>query len=102
MSFEGNLINFAKKVKAGIEDAGEDALKLANWLAANQTEISGLASLAGANGTKVANTATNVLSAVSTAVQAAGDAATTNGLTVTLDAAVIADVKDVIGIIEKV
>jgi hypothetical protein len=102
MSIESNLVAFAEKVKGGIEIAGSDAVKLATWLANNQTEISGLAGLAGANGTKVASTASSVLTAVAKAVADAGDSASSNGLTVNLDAAVIADVKAVISILKQI
>ena len=101
-SFESNVVNFAKKVKAGLETAGEDALKVASFLSTNATEISGLASLAGPTGTSVATVATSVLGQVVTAVQDAGDAASTNGLTVSFDAQVIADIKAVIAALEKI
>jgi hypothetical protein len=102
MSLESNVIAFAKKIKAGIEDAGEDALKLAGFLASNSVEIQGLASLAGPVGAKIASVGTSVLGKVIQAVQDAGDAASANGLTVSLDQSVIADVKAVIAAIEKV
>jgi hypothetical protein len=102
MSFKTNLVNFAEKIKSGIEDAAGDAVKLASFLSTNATEINGLASLAGASGSKVTATATNTLNTVVTAVQAAGDAASANGLSVSFDAAAIADVKAVIAALEKI
>jgi hypothetical protein len=101
-SLESNIVNFAKKVKGGLEAAGEDALKVATFLSTNSTEITGLASLAGPTGTAVAGVSTAVLGQVINAVKAAGDAGSANGLSVTLDASVIADVKAVITAIEKI
>lgn len=96
MSLESSLIAAAKKVKAGIEEAGEDALKLAGFLQANQAEITGLAALAGSKTSNVVATGQTVLSAVITAVKGASDAASANGLSVNLDASVIAAVKAII------
>lgn len=101
-TFETNLLNFAKKVKAGIEEAGDDALKLASFLSTNSAEVTGLASLAGPAGASVSATATTVLGLVTTAVKSAGDAASQNGLSVSFDAETIAAVKAVIAAIEKI
>jgi hypothetical protein len=95
-SIESGIIAAAKKIKAGFEAAGEDALKLAGFLQTNQAEIMGLATLAGSKTSNVVATGQTVLGAVITAVKSAGDAANTNGLSVTLDATVIAAVKAVI------
>jgi hypothetical protein len=96
MSIESGIVAAAKKIKAGLETAGEDALKLAGFLQANQAEITGLAALAGSKTSNVVATGQTVLSAVITAVKGASDAASANGLSINLDATVIASVKAVI------
>jgi hypothetical protein len=101
MSLESGIVAAAKKVKAGIEEAGEDALKLAGFLQANQAEITGLAALAGSKTSSVVATGQSVLGAVITAVKGAGDAASANGLSVPLNASLIAEVKAVIADLEK-
>src|SRR5579863_7943286 len=95
-SIESGIVKIAKKIKDGIELAGEDALKVAGFLQANQAEITGLAALAGSKTSNVVTTGQTVLGAVISAVKGAGDAASANGLSVTLDASVIAAVKAVI------
>jgi hypothetical protein len=95
-TIESGIVGIAKKIKAGIELAGEDALKLAGFLQANQAEITGLAALAGSKTSSVVTTGQTVLGAVIGAVKTAGDAASANGLSITFDATVIAAVKAVI------
>lgn len=102
MNLETNLVDFAKKIKDGIVDAGEDALKVAVFLATNQAEINGLASLTGSTGSKITSTASNLLSQVAAAVEAAGSAAGASGLNVALDAVVIADVRSIIADLKKI
>lgn len=98
---ESGIVDVAKKIKAGIEDAGEDAVKLASFVQNNATEIEGLAALAGKKGTTVSTVALNLFTQVAAAVKAAGTAAGSNGLAVSFDAAVIADVKAVIADLES-
>jgi len=98
---ESGIVDVAKKVKAGFEDAGEDALKLAGFLQNNATEIATLAALAGKKGSTVSTVAMNLLNQVVSAVKAGGAAAGANGLNVSFDAAVIADVKAVITDLES-
>jgi len=95
-SIESGIVAIAKKIKAGIEIAGEDALKIAGFLQANQAEITGLAALAGSKTSNVVATGQTVLGEVITAVKGAGDAASANGLSVSLNASVIAEVKAII------
>jgi hypothetical protein len=95
-SIESGIIAVAKKIKAGIELAGEDALKVAGFLQSNQAEITALANLAGSKTSNVVATGQTVLGAVISAVKGASDAASANGLSVSLDATVIAAVKAVI------
>lgn len=98
---ETDIVDAAKAVKNGLEEAGEDALKVAAFLENNAAEISGLAALAGSGSTKVTETGLSLLSLVINAVKDAGEAASANGLSVSFDASVIADVKAVIAAIEK-
>jgi hypothetical protein len=95
-SIESGIVSVAKKIKAGLETAGEDALKVAGFLQANQAEITGLAALAGSKTSNVVATGQTVLGAVITAVKGADDAASANGLSVALKASVIAEVKELI------
>ena len=102
MSIESDLVAFGDKVKADIELAAGDAVKLASYLSTHSTEITGLASLAGPTGTAVATAASSVLSAAVTAVETLGDAATANGLNVNFDQATIAAVKAAIAAIKAI
>ena len=101
MSLESNLVSFATKVKDGVEAAGADALKLAAYLSQHQTEIAGLAALAGPTGSAVATVASSLFTVIANAVETAGDAASANGLNVNLDAALIADVKAAIAAVKS-
>ena len=99
---ETDLLNIAKKIKAGLEAAEGDAVKMASFLENNSTEITALASLGGAGTATATSVGLGVLNTVITAVKGAGDAASTNGLSVSFDSAAIADVKAVIAAIEKI
>jgi hypothetical protein len=101
MSFESGLIAVIKKIKAGLEIAGEDALKVAGFLQQNQAEISGLAALAGSKTSSVVATSQKVLGEVITVVKGSSDAAAANGLSIPLNASVIAEVKALIAELEK-
>jgi hypothetical protein len=102
VSIESSLVAFGEKVKADIELAGGDALKLASFLSSHQTEITGLASLAGAKGTAVAAAASAVFSAAANAVESAGSAAAANGLSVTLDQATITAVQAAVAAVKSI
>jgi hypothetical protein len=101
MSLKTNIVKYAEDLKKGIEDAGSDALKVASFLSAHASEISGLAALTGPTGSSVAAVATTVLGKVVQAIEDAGSSASSNGLSVSLDAQTIADVKAVVAAIEK-
>jgi len=101
-TLETDLLDVAKKVKLGLEAAEGDAVKVAAFLEQNSTEITALASLAGPGASKVSQVGLALLNTAITAVKGAGDAASQNGLSVSLDAAAVADVKSVIAAIEKV
>jgi hypothetical protein len=102
MSIESNLVAFGEKVKADIELAAGDVLKLATYLGSHQTELLGLASLAGPTGTTIATASSAVFSAVANAVETLGEAATASGLNVNFDQATIAAVKAAVDAIKKV
>jgi hypothetical protein len=99
---ETKLVDYAKDVKDGIEAAAGDAVKIAAFMQANQAKIVALASIAGPEAAAIATTGSGLLNLVITAVKDAGTAASSNGLSVSLDSATIADVKAVIAAIEKI
>lgn len=101
-TLETDVLSIASKVKAGLEAAEGDAVKVASFLENNSTEISALANLAGPGAAAATQTGLGVLNTVITAVKGAGDAASANGLSVSFDAAAIAEVKAVIAAIEKI
>jgi hypothetical protein len=102
VKLETEVVNIAKKIKAGIEDAGEDAVKLADWVQKNSTEVTALASLAGPQAASVAATGLTLTNLAINAVKSASAAALPNGLTISLDQATIAAVKALIAAIEKI
>jgi len=100
-TLETDLLKVAEKVKAGLEAAAGDAVKVASFMENNSAEITSLAALAGPAAAGATSTALAVLNVVITAVKGAGQAAAANGLSVSFDAAAIAEVKAVIAAIEK-
>lgn len=100
-TLETDLLNIAKKIKAGLEAAEGDAVKVASFVENNSAEITSLASLAGPGAAAATTTALGVLNTVIAAVKGAGDAASANGLSVSFDSAAIAEVKAVITALEK-
>jgi hypothetical protein len=100
-TLETDLLDVAKKVKTAVEDAGDDAVKLAAWLQNNSAEVTALAGLAGPGASNAASVGLGLLNAAIVAVKGAGDAASANGVSVSLDSAAVADVKAVIAAIEK-
>jgi hypothetical protein len=101
-TLESDVLNIGSKIKAGLAAAEGDAVKMASFLETNAPEINALASLAGPGAIGVTNTALSVLNVVITAVKGAGAAGAANGLNVSLDAALIAEVKAVLAGIEKI
>jgi hypothetical protein len=89
-------------VKAAVEDAGDDAVKLAAWVQNNSAEITSLASLAGPEAASVASVGLNLTNLAISAVKGAGGAAAANGLSVSLDEGTLSAVKALIAAIEKV
>lgn len=101
-TLETDLLNIAKKVKAGLEAAEGDAVKVASFMENNSSEIAALAGLAGPAAAGATNVALGLLNIVIAAVKNAGEAAAANGLSVSLDSATITEVKAVIAAIEKI
>jgi hypothetical protein len=99
---ETDVVLIAGKVKAAVEDAGNDAVKLAAWLQNNSAEITSLATLAGPQATSVAAVGLTLTNLAVTAVKSAGSAAGANAVNVTLDSEALAAVKALIAAIEKV
>lgn len=99
---DSEVVNIGKKLKAAVEDAGDDAVKLAAWLQNNSAEVSSLAGLAGPGAASVAAVGLNLVTLAVNAVKTAGVAASTNGVSVSLDQATLNDVKALIAAIEKV
>jgi hypothetical protein len=99
---ETKALAYAKDIKDGIEAAGEDAVKLATFMQNNQAKIVALASLAGPEAAAVTSAGTGLLNLAITAVKGAGDAASANGVNVSLDAAAVAEVKAAITAVEKI
>jgi hypothetical protein len=101
-TLETDVLSIASKVKAGLEAAEGDAVKVASFLENNSTLIASLSSLAGPGAAAATSTGLGLLNLAITAVKGAGSAGTANGLSVSLDAAAIAEVKAVIAAIEKI
>jgi hypothetical protein len=99
---ETGVVDIAKKIKAGVEDAGNDAVKLAAWLQNNSAEVTALAGLAGPQAASVTNVGLNLTNLAINAVKSAGSAAAGNGLSVSLDQATVDGVKALIAAIEKI
>lgn len=101
-TLETKVLNAAKDVKAGIEEAGDDAVKLAVFLENNSAKITALASLAGPGAAKATQIGAALLNLAITAVKDAGAAASANGVSITLDQATLADVKGFVTAVEKI
>jgi hypothetical protein len=101
-TLETDVVSIADKVKTGLEAAGGDAVKVASFLENHATEITSLASLAGPGAAAATQTGLGLLNTVITAVKGIAAGAADNGLSVSFDAAAIAEVKAVIAAIEKV
>lgn len=98
---ETDVLNAAKKVKDGIEAAGNDAVKLASFVETHSTEITSLAALAGPGAANATGVGLTLLNLAITAVKKNASAASANGLSITLDSAAEASVKAVITALEK-
>ncbi len=108
MSVEGfiagaalDLVKVGRVVRSALEKVGADAPKLVRDVAADLPAIEAITNLVAPGAAAVEVTAFNVFGVIAVAVEAAGDAANANGLSVTLDTALIGDIKAAIVAIKK-
>jgi hypothetical protein len=101
-TFEKDLLGVAEKVKNGVEAAAADAGKVLAWVTNEAPTIAGLASLAGPSGSTIASLGLKLIGLAGTAIEGAGSAAGANGVSVTLDQEVIADVKALIAAVKSI
>jgi hypothetical protein len=99
---ESDVVNVAKKLQTGIEDAGEDALKVTSFLQKNSDLITKLAALAGPQAASVEKVGLALISQVGAAIKGVSDADLAKGISVPLDAAALADVKALVSAIEAI
>ena len=100
-TFEQDLVNLGKKIKAGAETAGEDAGKVLAFLANEGSLITGVASLAGPSGSSIASLGLKLIGLAGKAVEDASGAAGGNAINVPLDQEVINDVKAIIAAVKS-
>lgn len=99
---ETGVIDVAKKIRTGLEDAGTDAVKLAAFLGNNSAEITALAGLAGSGAAGITSLGLNLVKLAINVVKNAATAASSNGLSVPLDQETVTAVKALIAAIEKI
>jgi hypothetical protein len=91
-AFEQDVVNIAKKAKSELEAVGEDAGKVLTWVATNGSQISGLAALAGPSGASIATIGLKLIGLAGAALQAEGEAASANQVSIPLDTTVKNDI----------
>lgn len=96
-----DLVKVGRVVRSALEKVGTDAPKLVQDVAADLAAIEALTNLVAPGAAAVEATAFNVFGVIAVAVETAGDAASANGLSVTLDKTLIADIKLAIAAIKK-
>ena len=96
-----DFVKAAKKFKSILLTAAADAPKVMGKVAADAPEVEALINLIYPGSSAIESTSLAVLEAIATAVEGAGTAAGANGLTVSLDQAVIADVKAILPTLQK-
>jgi hypothetical protein len=99
---ETDIVDIAKKIKTGLQEAEGDAVKLASFLENNSGEIEALAAVAGPAAAGATDVGLGLLNTAIIAVKASGDAASANGISVSFDAAAVAKIKAVVTAVEKV
>jgi hypothetical protein len=92
MSIFSEFVKIGDDIKGGIEVAATDAEKALAFLNAHKATIVGLAGLAGPLASTITSNALSLYDNVAASVQAAGVAASANGVNVTLDQATIASI----------
>ena len=88
-----DLVKMGRTVKGAFEKVGADAPQLVKDVAADMPTIEAITNLVAPGALALEETAFNVFGVIATAVEAAGDAARADGLSVTIDKNLIADVK---------
>jgi len=83
------FVKIGEDIKNGIELAATDAEKALAFLTAHKAVITGLASLAGPAAAAITSNALSLYDTVASSVQAAGVAASANGVSVQLDQATL-------------
>lgn len=91
--FEAFIEKVGSDIKGDVELAATDAEKALAFVTTNKALLTGLAGLAGTKAQSITSNALGLYGTIAASVQAAGEAASANGLSVTLDAATIANVK---------
>ena len=99
VSFKGvvsKLVSAAKAFKSDVLKAAEKAPAIAAEVQKDAPEIEALVALASPGAAAIEQAALAAFEVITTAVEAAGPAATANGLSVSLDKTLIADVQAVL------
>jgi ferritin-like metal-binding protein YciE len=91
-----DLVWFAKKVRTGIITAASDAPTILSDIQKNEAVIEGITAAVAPGAAAVEQTAFSALGVIAQGVEDAGSAATANGLSLTLDQKIIADVKAIL------
>jgi hypothetical protein len=95
-----DLVKTGRAVRGAFEKVGSDAPKLVKDVAADLPTIEAITNLVAPGAVALEETAFRVLSVIAVAVEAAGDAAQANGLSVAIDNALIVDVKAAIAAVK--
>jgi len=96
-----DIVAGAKAFKAGVLKVVGEAPVIINTITSNAPEVEALTSLVFPGAVAIEKAGLDVLTQVANAVSAAGDAATSNGLSVSFDQALINDVKALIPVFES-
>lgn len=88
-----DLVKMGRAVRGAFEKVGADAPKLVRDVAADLTTIEAITNLVAPGAVALEETAFNVFGVIAVAVEAAGDVAQVDGLSVTIDKELVADVK---------
>lgn len=91
-----DLVWFARKVRSGLITAGNEAPKVLAEVQKNQVLIEGITAAVAPGATAVENTAFSVLGASVQAIKDGGLVASANGLNLTLDQQLVADIRAII------
>ena len=96
-----DLVKVGRAVRGAFEKVGVDAPKLMQDVAADMPTIEAISNLVAPGAAALEETAFNIFGVIAMAVEAASDAASANGLSVTVDKALIVDIKAAIAAVKK-